>query len=193
MHIVRADEQRAMPWKNGGGITYEVAIFPPDTASLDDFEWRVSMARVETDGPFSHFPGIDRSLAIFAGAGLRLRVDGTDVALGPQSDALVFSGDIPVSAALVAGPIVDMNVMTRRGLWRHRLLRERMTGPLALATRADVTLLIVRSGTIGIGNERLQVRDALVLAAGEHARLASEAAADLYRIELTSDGASADR
>ena len=64
MKIVRASEQRAMPWKNGGGITYEVAVFPAISPSLDDFDWRVSMARVAADGPFSLFPGIDRSLAI---------------------------------------------------------------------------------------------------------------------------------
>ena len=50
-----------MPWKNGGGETAEIAVSPPG-AALDDFDWRLSMARVETDGPFSAFPGIDRTL-----------------------------------------------------------------------------------------------------------------------------------
>jgi environmental stress-induced protein Ves len=47
-----------MPWKNGGGETTEIAVFP-DGAGLSDFDWRVSMARVDGDGPFSSFPGIE--------------------------------------------------------------------------------------------------------------------------------------
>ena len=51
-------------WKNGGGSTTEIAVFPPD-AGFDDFDWRVSLATVAADGPFSAFPGIERTLAMF--------------------------------------------------------------------------------------------------------------------------------
>ena len=54
MRILRANQYRCMPWKNGAGVTREVAAWPPE-ARLDDFGWRVSMARVERDGPFSTF------------------------------------------------------------------------------------------------------------------------------------------
>ncbi len=57
-----------MPWKNGGGSTTELAIFPSD-ATLENFVWRLSTATVKTDGPFSHFAQIDRTLAIFIGCG----------------------------------------------------------------------------------------------------------------------------
>jgi uncharacterized protein len=187
MHIVRVADQRAMPWKNGGGITYEVAIFPPDAPSLDAFDWRVSMARVETDGPFSRFAGIDRSLAIMQGDGLRLVVDGADVELGPQSPPLVFAGDIPVSATLVGGPITDINVMTRRGTWRHGLVREPVIGVLTIMAKADNTLLVIRTGTVRIGDEHLQPRDAVMLAAGEQMDIAAEAPAELFRIDLVRD------
>ena len=108
MRIIRLADQRPMPWKNGGGITYEVAVFPAD-AAFDGFAWRVSMAQVESDGPFSRFDGIDRSLAIMQGNGLRLLVDGATIELGAQSRPLAFPGDIPVSAALIEGPIMDLN------------------------------------------------------------------------------------
>ena len=60
-------DYRTMPWKNGGGSTTELAIFPED-AKLDHFIWRLSTASVNTAGPFSHFSQIDRTLAILSGA-----------------------------------------------------------------------------------------------------------------------------
>jgi environmental stress-induced protein Ves len=71
--IVRASECRTTAWKNGGGSTTEIAVAPPG-ASLDDFDWRISMARVASDGPFSEFPGIDRTLAIVKGNGMSLAI-----------------------------------------------------------------------------------------------------------------------
>ena len=68
MRILRAESYRRMPWKNGGGETTEIAV-SPEGAGLDDFDWRVSMARVESSGPFSLFAGIDRTLAILEGEG----------------------------------------------------------------------------------------------------------------------------
>ena len=62
----------ATPWKNGGGTTREIAAFPPG-AGLDDFGWRLSVAEVERDGPFSVFSGVDRTIVLLDGAGMRLR------------------------------------------------------------------------------------------------------------------------
>ena len=186
MRIIRLADQRPMPWKNGGGTTYEVAVFPAD-APLDGFAWRVSMAQVESDGPFSRFDGIDRSLAIMQGNGLRLLVDGAKVELGAQSCPLAFPGDIPVSATLIEGPIMDLNAMTRRDTWRHRMTRDHLAGPYSIVADADTTLIIVRTGSIRFGNERLAPRDALVLAAGERADLAAETPGEVFLIELVHD------
>ncbi len=64
-----------MLWKNGLGETTEIAV-APEGAGLSAFNWRVSMASVTIDGAFSAFPGVDRTLSILSGAGLRLAVDG---------------------------------------------------------------------------------------------------------------------
>ena len=61
--ILTASSYRRMPWKNGGGETVEIAV-SPEGAALSEFDWRISMATVATDGPFSIFPGIDRTLSI---------------------------------------------------------------------------------------------------------------------------------
>lgn len=85
MRILRASEYKTMPWKNGGGVTVEIAIHPPG-ASVDAFDWRVSMATVAQDGPFSSFPGVDRTLAIIEGNGLALAISGHEpVALTTKS------------------------------------------------------------------------------------------------------------
>jgi uncharacterized protein len=66
MQFIRANSLQSSRWKNGGGKTTEIAVWPPG-ASLDAFDWRISMATVEQDGPFSEFPGIDRTLALLKG------------------------------------------------------------------------------------------------------------------------------
>ncbi|AUL42309.1 HutD family protein [Bordetella parapertussis] len=107
------------PWRNGGGATREVARHPQGAAA-DGFEWRVSVADIGADGPFSAYPGIDRSITLLEGAGVRMRsADGTldhllDVALRP----FAFAGEHAIDATLLGGPSRDFNVMTRRGRWR---------------------------------------------------------------------------
>jgi hypothetical protein len=101
MRIIRAADYRRMRWKNGGGETIEIAVSPPDS-SLDDFHWRVSMAHVASAGPFSHFTGVDRSLAVIAGDGIVLRLGGRgEVKLTHAAAPFAFPGDLPVDAKLV--------------------------------------------------------------------------------------------
>jgi environmental stress-induced protein Ves len=123
VRIIRAHDCKTTPWKNGGGSTTEIAIRPAG-ASLEAFDWRVSMARVASDGPFSDFIGIDRSLVVVKGTGLVLTIgDNAPVTLSSGAEPVSFPGDTPTSARLTAGEITDLNVMTRRGGFRHRLLR----------------------------------------------------------------------
>jgi environmental stress-induced protein Ves len=123
MRIIRAGNCKTTPWKNGGGSTTEIAIGPVG-ASLEDFDWRISMARVASDGPFSDFPGIDRTLAVIKGGGMVLIIgDRPPVMLSRGVDPVSFPGDTPTSARLTAGEITDLNVMTRRGRFAHRLVR----------------------------------------------------------------------
>ncbi|MBV9462308.1 MAG: HutD family protein [Bradyrhizobium sp.] len=123
MEVIRASEYRTTAWKNGGGSTTEIAVSPV-AASLDDFDWRVSMARVTSDGLFSEFSGIDRTLAILRGNGLTLTIsDAAPVVLDENSEPIHFPGDTPTSARLIAGEIIDLNIMTRRGRFEHRLRR----------------------------------------------------------------------
>jgi environmental stress-induced protein Ves len=69
-----------VPWKNGGGSTTQIAVFPPD-AGFDDFDWRVSLATIADDGAFSEFPGVERTLALVDGHGMTLEIDGEPMLL----------------------------------------------------------------------------------------------------------------
>ncbi len=75
MRILRAADYRRMPWKNGGGETREVLVSPAG-AALNEIDWRISLATIATDGPFSTFDGIQRTLSVIHGAGIHLTVDG---------------------------------------------------------------------------------------------------------------------
>jgi len=120
--LLPAADRVATPWKNGGGVTLEVMAFPQGS-SLDDFDWRISIAQVASDGPFSHFPGIDRTLCILDGQGIFLDIGGRLQKLNQRSMPFRFSGDANASARLLNGPIFDLNVMSRRGRVEHRVLR----------------------------------------------------------------------
>lgn len=143
MRIIRAAEQRVMPWKNGAGATTEIAVWP-EGAALGDFAWRVSTALVANDGPFSQFEGVDRTLTVLEGGPLGLTFsDGRVVSLDTASPPFAFAGDVAVQGAVGGHPVRDLNVMTRRGAWRQNVWIEWSAFQLA----GGVRLAIVRGGT----------------------------------------------
>lgn len=166
MRILRAAEHRVMPWRNGGGSTTEIAVFPAG-AGLDDFDWRISMAGVVEDGAFSRFPGIDRTLALLGGGGVVLDIEGRPAAtLTHQGVAASFPGDAATSARLLAGPILDLNVMTRRGRFTHELTYHPLGTLGRLAPLGEVTLLLTR-GRIELSDTVLETDDAVLLEQGD--------------------------
>lgn len=103
------------PWKNGGGHTRELVCWPPG-AGLDAFDWRVSIATIAQSGPFSVYAGIDRSITLLSGAGVRLQGPGVDHLLNTPLVPHSFSGDVPLHGQLLADTAsTDFNVMTRKG------------------------------------------------------------------------------
>lgn len=183
VRVLRAADHRAMPWKNGGGTTWEVAISPAG-ASLDDFDWRISMARVETDGPFSAFPGVDRGFAVLEGEGIALAVGGAAAAeLRPGDPPFAFSADLPTAARLLGGPITDLNVMTRRARFSQELRRVDLVAGQRLDLPDSGGLLLLASGELAAAGEVLGPRDALLAdeAAGARALSAAEVFAVLLR------------
>ncbi|NEX60922.1 HutD/Ves family protein [Noviherbaspirillum galbum] len=160
MRKLSASDFSVMPWKNGGGTTTQLAVHPHG-AGIDGFGWRVSMASVASDGPFSAFPGVDRSLAIVDGAGLRIAGPAMpEQVLLPSSPVFRFQGEAEIHASLAGGPVTDFNVMTRRAQWRHALERIRLQGDLTLGG-ADGALAFCLHGSITCGTMTVQAGEAL--------------------------------
>jgi environmental stress-induced protein Ves len=134
-HIVRLDAVAPTPWRNGGGSTRELVAWPHG----EDWAWRLSVAEVAADGPFSRFDGVERWFAVLGGQGVRLDVAGQVHVLDRSSDPLCFDGAVPTFCSLIDGPTQDFNLMTRRGRahgWMSRVSGERQleqAGPRTLA------------------------------------------------------------
>lgn len=105
-----------MPWKNGMGVTRELAVAAHSTGREDSpFLWRISIAGVQEDGPFSHFENIERYLMLLEGNGITL--DGGEHGIGMLFEPLQvfnFAGDIELTGRLSNGPITDLNLMVDR-------------------------------------------------------------------------------
>ncbi len=107
------------PWKNGGGLTWDIACYP-EQSGFDDFDWRISMAEVATSGPFSVFSGVDRTMCILEGDGLGLTIgSGSPFLLRQDDKPFAFPADIATDARLLGGPVIDLNIMSRRGVFQH--------------------------------------------------------------------------
>jgi uncharacterized protein len=191
IEIVRAHDHKVMRWKNGGGETAEVAVWPRG-AGLDAFDWRLSMAKVQTDGPFSAFPGVDRTLAILEGEGMRLSVNAEPaVTLTKTSAPLTFAADAQASARLIDGPVLDLNMMSRRRRVAHSvtLLSGRTFAKLAFSELT--TLIFCAEGAAEIDTGAAAVRlapyDTLVWKGGPRlAKLEAPEMALIYVFKLQS-------
>lgn len=150
-----------MPWKNGGGVTVEIAIFPED-ASVDNFDWRISTATVASDGPFSVFTGIDRTLSVLEGDGITLSVEGqADQELKGETSPFSFPADSPTSAKLLGSAITDLNVMTRRRRFTHHVSRYGVTEPVSLSLSGTTVLVFCSQGAVHAGDTQLEANDCL--------------------------------
>jgi environmental stress-induced protein Ves len=133
-NVIPLSAAPASPWRNGGGVTRELAAGP----ARDDWAWRISVAEVAADGPFSHFPGVQRWFAVVRGNGVRLAVDGKVHEVVASSEPLEFDGGAQVDSWLLAGATQDLNLMIRRERASARMMR--LCGPqrVATVTESDV-------------------------------------------------------
>ena len=112
MQIIRYRDLKPARWANGGGVTRQLAA-----SGGPDWDWRISIAEVAQAGPFSTLPGIDRVITIIEGDLVLLEVDGVEHPL-ERYRPFRFSGDSATTASLPTGDVTDLNVMTRRSLFR---------------------------------------------------------------------------
>lgn len=107
--LTRLGSTGAQRWRNGGGWTRELLIWPTG----DPWRVRVSVADIEADGPFSAFPGVERHFAVLEGNGVELTIDGAPQRVTRADPAVVFAGDATTSCRMLDGPTRDLNLMVR--------------------------------------------------------------------------------
>ncbi len=106
-------DYRTMRWKNGLGETVEIDRSGDASDQLGDFDWRLSLARVAADGPFSVFPGVERTITVVEGAGMELILaDANRHRLLPMRP-FTYDGGMAIEGLLLDGPVRDFNVMVR--------------------------------------------------------------------------------
>lgn len=106
-------------WRNGGGLTRELALWP----DRDGWMWRMSVAEVNASGPFSEFPGVTRWFAVLQGAGVRLQVDGVDRVVRCKDEPTSFDGSAATHCSLLDGSTQDFNLMVRTSVGESSMRR----------------------------------------------------------------------
>ncbi len=147
-HLNLSDYKR-MPWKNGLGMTTELAIEEHDPQRDDSpFVWRISIAGVTEDGPFSIFSNIDRNLMLIDGNGITL--DGGTHGVGvlfEEFQVYRFPGDIELSGKLADGPVKDFNLMVDRRFAKGDISGFYVNTPERLTLKADVNFIHLLDGS----------------------------------------------
>ena len=162
MQIIRRDSLVATPWKNGGGVTRQIASWPPGS-DLSQFDWRISTAEVSQDGAFSRFDGVDRRLYVLDGEGLELRFGTARVLPLRTGEHVDFAGEAEVFGRLIKGPVADLNIMVRRGRMRMRAERIIVNGPAEVEHGWGTAVLFVLSGEVSVTNSVARRHDTVLL------------------------------
>ncbi len=144
---------QTLPWRNGLGSTVELLAETPN--KNEAFSWRLSIASVANDGPFSDFSGYDRTLLLLEGSGITLnKPNGIFKVLNSSLDYANFKGEDLIDATLHNGPIKDFNIMTLRSICTSSVTAIDETSESLLNINADKLLVYsIKPVNIQIGLE----------------------------------------
>jgi environmental stress-induced protein Ves len=146
MRVIAAKDGQRTRWKNDGGWTTEIARSAeagPAGSGSDHFRWRISVAEIESDGPFSIFPGIARDLLLLEGNGIELDIDDAEPRqLTRRFERVHFDGESSVHCRLLAGPTRDFNVMARRDAVRAEVLARPLVDSMVIFPEAGAEWIV---------------------------------------------------
>ncbi len=152
LRLIPANEYRRERWRNGMGWTREIArsdlqefesqhkdMRALAEASSDDWDWRLSIAEVEHDCPFSAFPGCDRVLMLLSGNGMELTFDdGETNTIAPPHGRVAFAGERSLQCRLLDGPTTDFNAIVRRDRCTMQAFHRPLVGSMVFFAEAGV-------------------------------------------------------
>lgn len=163
MRIIRKSELVEGRWRNGIGVSWDIASGPPGSGSTD-FGWRFAIARIDADVPFSHYPDTDRIFTLIEGRGLDLDfAGGRTLAVDQPFVPHVYACDVDTFCRLRGGSCRALNLFLRRGQYRADVD--------ILTSNADLThpgqiLVFALKGAATVNGGILQQGDAAI--AAEH-------------------------
>lgn len=144
--VLKAPLLPAVPWKNGGGITREIAVAPPG-AGYADFDWRLSIADIVESGPFSSLPGVDRHFLMGTSGSLKITIDGRTQQLAMGSGA-AFAGEAEVAVEVLQGPTRNLNLMTRREVCCGSIQMLQLDSTLLVGAGRGPVAIVALGGTV---------------------------------------------
>jgi len=145
-------EFRRMPWRNGAGSSDQILSWPADDD--DRFVWRAALATIERPGPFSGWPGIDRTFALVGGDPVVLDFDARPPVSVKRGEVARFRGEDAPGCRLVGGTARAFNLMVRRGRGRGDIAFATSREPAALMTASCVCYAVSGACRVDAGAER---------------------------------------
>lgn len=137
-HLDPAGYGRA-PWKNGGGITIDIASEYRDGAAAGAWTgmvWRFGRTAITAPAPFSDLSGHDRQQVVVAGSGLVLETPDGEIDLREPFRPVGYDGGLSIVSRLEDGPVEVVN-----------LIADRTQAQIGLAVLQAGSMLILQPGT----------------------------------------------
>ncbi|WNJ91193.1 HutD family protein [Bosea sp. 685] len=116
---------RRTPWKNGGGVTIDIADAYREGAAPGSWEgmiWRFGRTSIVAPGPFSDLAGYERLQLVIAGSGLvletqaSLETPASEIDLRSPFKPVRYDGGTPIISRLENGPVEVVNLIADRAL-----------------------------------------------------------------------------
>lgn len=148
--LIRADECAPRPWRNGGGWTRELLVWP----SAERCDVRIAVADIDDDGPFSSYPGVERWIVVISGVGIALSFGDAERELLLGDEPMRFDGATAPDCRLLDGPTRDLNLMVERGQGVMRRVQQGKSWNEGSTFRG---LFTTDTGTWTAGQQRLVV------------------------------------
>lgn len=159
MKVIRFSDLRQGRWRNGMGVSWDIASEPSD-AGAGDFGWRLAIARIDADVPFSHYPETDRVFTLIEGNGLDLDFSGRDsLAVHHAFVPHPYPCDVETYCRLRDGPCRALNLFTKRSAWRAGI--DILSGNAVIAHPGPI-LFFVLTGGASVNGETLGPGDTLM-------------------------------
>lgn len=161
MKIFKSENYIVMPWKNKLGVTSEIAIYPTQAKFQDEnFDWRISSAKIQNKNQFSVFTGYDRLLIVIKGNGLILN----SCELKPL-EPIHFKGEENILCDLVNNEALDLGVIYKRNQFSAKMNVLKFQSGLksTIKNETGTSFVFCVSGKLKFNNSTVNTFDAVEL------------------------------